>query len=574
MIRRLAQLFVVFALCACTGKVTGLPDGGIPDGGLLDGGRPDGGWLDGGPLDAGPVTPTVSAWLGTNVGVDLPRVDISHQLAPFDTAASQKDADGYPVAGASGTSSTDIGFVLPSGSYAIAYVGTGSLTVSGIGRLVGPWTQAGGEQRARLDITGTPGAFGNFLTLQIANGAGQTVSHIRILLPGQDLAGSPPLFNPQFLRLLKPFRALRFMDWEKTNGSTVASWADRPTATRFGESPNGEPWEHIVELINQTGKDGWVTVPEHADDAYALAMAQFLRGSLDFARIDAARASQGFTTPWQLIVEDSNETWNNGFTAYATLLAIAQADPSRFDGRYTGSFGPSWMTGNTALMQVAQVHGDRVARFGTLFRQAFGDHASAVKTVLSGWALGPAFSDASLQFIAAHHGTPSDFVSYVAIAPYFATADDTTTGSLATIFPAMQQNIQSMAPALQDFARFGAASGIPIIGYEGGQSLVGTTNQTVKHLAQSDARMHQTYAQYLGLWKQTFGNALFMHFSLTGTLGLPEFTYQYGYWGSIASAQIDPATCGQNLPTLTGTEAPQSQTMFCPKYQALAEQVP
>lgn len=554
--------FVAAALVAC-GDSTGSPDGGDAS---VDVATDATG-------DAGPVTPTVSSWVGTNVAADLSRVDVTYQLQPFDTPANQKDANGYPLAGVSGKSSTDIGFVLPSGTYKIAYVGTGTLTVSGIGKLSGTWTQSGGEQRAAIDVTGTPGSFGNFLTLQITNAPGQTVTSIRILSPGFDYA-SPPLFLPQFLALLKPFRALRFMDWEATNDSTIASWTDHPSATSFGQSAYGEPWEHIVELINETGKDCWVTVPEHADDAYVHAMGQYLRANLDFSRIDSARASQGFSAPFELIVEDSNETWNQGFTAYATFSAIAQANATKYDGKYTGSFGPSWMTGDSALMQVAQVHGDRLANIGNIFKQEFTDHASAVKPVLSGWALGPGYSDASLQFIAAHYGDPKSYVAYVALAPYFATADDSTTGSLATLFPALAQDISGMTATLQDFAKLGAQYGIPIAAYEGGQSITGNTNLTVKHLAQFDARMHDTYAQYLGLWKQTFGGSLFMHFSLAGTLGLPENIYQYGFWGSIASVQIDPTTCGKNLPTLTGTEDPATEASHCPKYAALAEQVP
>jgi hypothetical protein len=523
--------------------------------------------------DGGPVTPTISRWLGTNIAADLSRVDVTYQLQPFDTPANQKDANGYPLAGIGGKSSTDIGFVLPSGNYKIAYVGTGTLAVTGIGKLSGAWTQSGGEQRNAIDITGTPGAFGNFLTLQITNAPGQTVTSIRILSPGFDYT-SPPVFLPQFVKLLSPFRALRFMDWEETNNSTIASWSSHPTSSSFGQSSFGEPWEHIVELVNETGKDCWVTVPEHADDAYVHAMAQYLRASLDFNRIDAARASQGFTWPFELIVEDSNETWNQGFTAYATFGKIAQANATKYDGKYTGAYGPSWMTSNAALMQVAQVHGDRLANIGNIFKQDFGDHAAAVKPVLSGWALGAGYSDASLQFIAAHYGDPKSYVAYVALAPYFQTADDTTTGSLATLFPALSQNITSMLPALQDFAKLGTQYGIAIAGYEGGQSITGNTNLTVKHLAQFDTRMHDTYVQYLGEWKQVFGDSLFMHFSLAGTLGLPENIYQYGFWGSIASVQIDPATCGKNLPTLAGTEDPKTEATHCPKYQALAEQVP
>jgi hypothetical protein len=71
-------------------------------------------------LDAPLGPPTASSWLGVNVAGDLPWTDITHQLAPFDTAAAQRDANGYPIAGASGTSNTDIGFVLASGTYKIS----------------------------------------------------------------------------------------------------------------------------------------------------------------------------------------------------------------------------------------------------------------------------------------------------------------------------------------------------------------------------------------------------------------------------------------------------------------------
>jgi hypothetical protein len=548
-------------------------DSSSSDGGLdaaSDANVPQDGATD---VDAGPVTPTVSSWLGTNVAADLTRVDVSYQLTPFDTPANQKDANGYPVAGVSGKSSTDIGFILPTGTYEIAFKGTGTLTASGIGKLGPTWTQANGEQRNTIAITGTPGAFGNFLTLQITNTGTQTVTGIRILYPGFDY-DTAPLFLPQFLALLKPFRALRFMDWEATNNSTITDWANRPTSSSFGVSPYGEPWEHIVELVNETGKDCWVTVPEHADDTYIHAMAQYLRASLDFTRIATARASQGFTTPFELIVEDSNETWNSSFTAYTTFLTAAKANPSRYTGTFTGTIGPSWQSSNSDWMKVAQYHGDRLAHIGDLFKQDFTDQSSAVKPVLSGWAAGGAISDESLSFIKANVGDPKDHVATIALAPYFTTADDTTTGSLTTIFPAMVQNITSMNATMQDFVNLSTKYALPIAAYEGGQSLTGTTNQSIKHLAQYDARMRDTYLTYVAFWKQSFGTSLFMHFSLAGDLGLPENIYQYGFWGSIASTLIDPTACGKNLPTLTGTEDPTTETAHCPKYEALAEQVP
>ena len=65
-----------------------------------------------------------------------------------------------------------------------------------------------------------------------------------------------------------------------------------------------------------------------------------------------------------------------------------------------------------------------------------------------------------------------------------------------------------------------------------------------------------------------------MHFSLAGEPGIPEMIYQYGYWGSIIGALEDPVKCSPDLPTLAGTEAIDSVVHHCPKYRALAEQVP
>jgi hypothetical protein len=549
----------------------GAPDGHVtmppPEGGA----GPDGSSQD---ADAGPETSTVSSWLGTNVDVDLPYADVTYLMKGFDTAAAQLDANGYPVAGASGTSQTDLGFLLPSGTYNISFVGTGTLAVSGIGALMGSWQTVAGEQQSQVKITGTPGSFGQFLTLTVTNAPGQTVTGIHLYLPG--IAYDPPVpFNPQFLATLAPFRAMRFMGWEATNNSKLTNWSDRPASSHFGASTFGAPYELMAELVNETGKDAWINVPELATPSFISQFATFMAANLDFTRIAAARKAAGFTTPFQLIVENSNETWNQGFSAYATFLAVATANPSRFTGTYAGTYGPSWMSGNADLMKVGQVEADRLVTIGQAFTTAFQavGHADAIAPVLSGWALGAVYSDVALSFVQANYGAPKSYVSYVALAPYFSTADDTTTGSLDTLFPALQANIMTTDSVFKDFAKLGMQYGIPIAAYEGGQSLTGTTNEPIKHLAQFDTRMYATYGQYLAFWKQHFGPSLFMHFSLAGTPGQPENIYQYGFWGSLPGVGEDLTTCGKNLPMLMGTETVASVMQYCPKYQALADQV-
>jgi hypothetical protein len=554
-----------------------LPDGsgGGPDASGDASAPSDGSSGDAAADSSGPHAPTVSTWLGVNVDSDLPYADITYMLGAFDTPAAQLDANGYPVAGASGQSQADLGFELPTGTYDISYVGTGKLTVSGIGALVGSWQSVNGEQRAQIKITGTPGNFGHFLTLNVSNTGSQTVTNIHVYLPGIAYDEKNP-FNPAFIAALTPFRAMRFMGWMGTNGSKLANWSDRPASSHYGSSPYGVPYEFIAELINQTGKDGWINIPELATSSFISSFAGFMAQNLDFSRISAARQAAGFTTPFQLIIENSNETWNGGFSAYNTFLTAANANPSRYPGTYTGSYGPSWMTGNSNLMKVGEYEADRLVSIGQAFQQAFqtGGHADAIAPVLSGWALGAGYSDDGLTFIQKNYGTPSKYVSYVALAPYFSTADDTTTGSLSTIFPAMVTNIMSMSTAFQGFAMLSKQYGIAIAAYEGGQGLSGTTNETIKHLAQFDVRMNQTYETYLKFWQQNFGNSLFMHFTLAGTPGLPENIYQYGFWGALPGVDENLATCGKNLPMLTGSEMISSLLGYCPKYAALASHVP
>jgi hypothetical protein len=522
-----------------------------------------------------PVKQTVSSWMGTNVDVDLPFADVTRLMSGFNTAAAQLDANGYPVAGASGTSQTDLGFLLPSGTYNISFVGTGTLSVSGIGATTGAWTTASGEQRNQVKVTGTPGSFGNLLTLSIANTGSQTVTAIHMYLPGIAYDATSP-FDPAFLSTLTPFRAMRFMGWMATNNSKLADWTDRPAVNHFGTSTYGQPYELIAELINETGKDGWINIPELATADFMTEFASFMTKNLDFTRISAAREAAGFTTPFQLIIENSNENWNMSFSAYTTFLNAANADPTTYTGTYTGTYGPSWMSSDTDLMKVGQYEADRLVSIGNTFKAAFKaiGHESVVAPVLAGWALGAVYSDDGLAFIKANYGDPSDYVAYVALAPYFATADDTTTGSLATLFPALQANITSMSSAFEGFAMLGKQYGIALAAYEGGQGITGATNEPIKHLAQFDERMYETYTQYLAFWKTNFGPSLFMHFDLAGDPGLPESFYQYGFWGSLPGVEEDLSTCGKDLPTLTGTETIASVMQYCPKYQALADRVP
>ncbi len=502
---------------------------------------------------------------------------MAYQLTPFDTPAAMKDVNGYPVAGQSGKSQTDIGFVLTTGTYTLTYKGTGTLAVSGIGTLMGGFTTVNGEHRGKVSITGTPGAFGNFLNLQITNGQGQTVTGVRLLFPGPqprrrvdlparvprpvDALPRAPLHGMAGHQQLHPRRLGR---------STGAS-------AHFGTSPHGEPYEHVVALVNQTGKDAWVNVPEHATDDFVHQFAKFVAKGLDFdGDRRRARKKQGISAPFRVIVEFSNETWNQGFSAYATPARDRDpANAAKYTGTYDGTYGPSWMSGDADLMKVGQVEGDRLAQIGQIFRTELGSHADAVAPVLSGWALGAVYSDVALRFIKDNYGDPKKYVHYVGNGTLLRYPNGFgDSASLDMLFPSMTANIDTMDSTFQDFQKLVTEYGLEIAAYEGGQSLTGQTNQPIKHLAQHDVRMKTAYDHYLALWTKDFGDATFMHFDLAGDPGLPENIYQYGFWGSIIGVMEDPTKCGLNLPMLTGSEVIPDVVHHCPKYESLQEKVP
>jgi hypothetical protein len=112
---------------------------------------------------------------------------------------------------------------------------------------------------------------------------------------------SAPLFDANFLDGLRPFHALRFMDWMHTNGSFQNKWEDRalPTDYSFGVG-KGMPIEHAIELSNLLGTEAWFCVPANADDEYIQQFAILVRDQLN--------------PLLKAYVEYSNEVWNWGFS--------------------------------------------------------------------------------------------------------------------------------------------------------------------------------------------------------------------------------------------------------------------
>jgi hypothetical protein len=150
----------------------------------------------------------------------------------------------------------------PAGQYIVMYYGKGKLSYEIDAVLVS-------RSPGRDVINVTPTSKGIDLRI-IESDSHDYLHNIKVVTAADEVAAkSGQVFNPVFLKLIRNFRALRFMDWFLTNNSTLWTWADRPLPTNafFGTS-KGVPIEIAVQLANAVSADAWLNVPVMADDNF------------------------------------------------------------------------------------------------------------------------------------------------------------------------------------------------------------------------------------------------------------------------------------------------------------------
>ena len=492
---------------------------------------------------------------------------ITHSNATWDTGEEQYlnlDSNGYPitltVVNAPNTQSfTSLGVLLqrdfpsttngyyPAGQYAVDYDGQGTLTYSLDASLVS-------SSPGRDVINVTPSASGIFIQITSTdpNHTGNYLRNIRLVRVANEAAlNAGQIFNQKFLNRIKNFRALRFMDWFQTNGSTLFSWANRPLQTfAFWGTPKGVPIEVAIQLANAVSADAWLNVPVMADNNYITQMATLVNGLLG--------------TSQQAYVELSNEVWNSSFSQNAYSIVQGQAlFPSAPNQWYAG-----W-----------EWYGMRTAQIADIWYGVYGGSAfnSRVVIVMAGQAANPAVLTEELSTpdwtgtgngpAASHH------IGAAAIAPYFlgglassdiskmvTQPDGGLTDLFATVyaqagFSSVPQGgfiVQSNSWVSSNMSVV-APYGIPLVAYEGGQGLEGfpayRNGSAAVNLfitANRDPRMGTAYTAYFNGWKAS-GGTLLMAFNDVGA-----YT-QYGEWGALENIM-------QTTSPLTG--AP-------PKWQAI-----
>ena len=175
-------------------------------------------------------------------------------------------------------------------------------------------------------------------------------------------------------------------------------------------------------------------------------------------------------------------------------------------------------------------------QIATTFDSAFGAGKTQVEPVLAGWVIFPSVFTTELDFMKTNYGGYSQYVSCLAIAPYISVMPgaDVAGLTLDQLFASMNEFLPSyFVPWIQQNEAFAQQWGLPLVTYEGGQSLTSFSNlnYSVIQKAMSDPRMYQVYVAMLNDWNEYVGpSSLFMQYT---------FTYvdnDYGFWGLLQYA--------------------------------------
>ncbi len=395
-----------------------------------------------------------------------------------------------------------------------------------------------------------PTAYGIQLVMT-ATGAGSNYAHNMSIVycntytsnvcgTGYDaLLASGEIFNPTFIARINQFGTLRFMNWANANYSPQQNWTNRPTLTQAfwgvyatlnqpDPMPDGVPAEAMVALCNEIGANGWFNMPILATDDYVA----------QFATLVHANLKAGL----KAYVEYGDEIWNclNGACTGGLLNELIALGEAAFPN-YDSAWGAGFYYGIL-----------RAVQNGATWKNVWGADSARVIRVVGGQTgyNGPYGRNAFiLSFTAGMYGgNPSNFTGTVAQnvdvfadAPYLyfgsVTVPDTFTldqlfteimsgGLIPGDYPGglIAQTLNQIAGDLATAQTYG----LPLVAYEGGQSLI-ATDSTLNNLfaaANRDPRMGTAYTTLLNGWK-SLGGTLFNSFS--------DFTQynNWGYWGML-----------------------------------------
>lgn len=435
---------------------------------------------------------------------------------PWNTGESMSmRPDGYPA-----SLNTDqavacvmfksLGSRYPGGRYACMWDGDGDVEVKEDAVIVS-------RSANRLEADVTP--FDGFVLRITRTNPSNPVRNIRVVMPGHVATYTTQPFHPQFLRNWRQFKVVRFMDWMRTNGSPQVHWSDRPTPDLYSQATDrGVALEHMIDVSNTLDADPWFCFPHLATDDYVR----------QFCRMVAARLEPTRT----VYLELSNECWNSSFE----------------QSRHFGREGVRMQLSNDPFEAQLRAYSQRAVEMFRVARQELAA-THRVKCVISGQNASEWIAQTMVDWRNAYRE-----IDAVAVAPYFGNdlGDPSRQAQVAamSINDVLAECARDIPASLANTARNAAMArqrGLLLLGYEGGQHLVGfggTENNTaITNLFIATNRRTEMFWLYIGYlegWKNAGGDLLLPYYS-TGRPG------RYGSWGALEYADQDPLTAPKYL---------------------------
>jgi hypothetical protein len=416
---------------------------------------------------------------------------------PWDSGETLNlDANGWPIL-RDGQAAHTIMYIdtkgsYPAGRYVCTYDGDGVVELSYDATVVS-------RRAGRVVANVTPTNRGIYLRIDKSN-PNNPVRNIKVWLPGFENSASP--FHPLYLSRLKPFSVIRFMDWQRTNGSNVVNWSERARPGYYTQGTGrGASLEYMIDLCNELGADPWFCMPHKANDRYVEKFAALVKSRL---RKDL-----------NVYVEWSNEVWNSQFPQHDWVK-------SRSDGRsLSGEFNAAWA--------------QEADRDFEIWMDVFGTQRGRVIRVAAAqkdnpWVTEQLANELRGEFDALSCTTyfgPSS--SQLRELTSSTTAEQLLDQALAEMPYKQRTNYRAHGALARQWSRK-LGRGVPLVGYEGGHHFTSYGLNPPYAQAfldmQKHPKMYEAYIANMREW-QNAGGSLFTAFNFV------EKPDKFGAWGQL-----------------------------------------
>jgi len=382
----------------------------------------------------------------------------------------------------------------PAGRYTCLYDGQGEIGFYFDAEIIH-------SEPGRIEIDVTPSLEGNGILMKILHSQkGDHIRNIRVVMPGHETTYKTRPFNPLFVDRLKPFKVIRFMDWQRTNDSHEKTWSRRTGISSYTQaSSHGVALEYMIDLCNLVGADPWFCMPHQTDEDYIRQFAVMTRNRL--------RPEN------KIYIEYSNEVWNSMFPQY------------------------TWVEENARTGSHFEKYAYLARRSFNIWHEVFGDRKDRVIRVVSGQQASPRVIQGIIDFLG-----PGG-MDAMATSAYFGPGSHgydklRRLGARAKASDVMNLVVDNMRiyeiPAIKRHASIASENHLRYITYEAGQSVcpypLGSSPAYSQALwdAQKTPDMYRVYREFMGACR-AMNIDLFMAFSFVTAQDT-----KYGSWGHLS----------------------------------------